>query len=298
MEWWIKFVVATCFAVIGFSVSRWLRVGKPFEYLNDFLFYGVIPATIFLSVARAPSVPLLLALTAVSALHMVGCTVLALAVFRRFGEVERATMVLLSSLPNVVFLAFPLAIALLGSVTPVIPYAIAFNALLPGYVAWLSKSFSGRGKAKPRSYPHVAAFVAGAIANYMGLSSAISRATSIPAVSTAITILNLAAFAIIGSELARVERIDVPRIGLVAIYRFGVSPLLMAIALLALSTLIEVPKGYVVGSVMQSLMAPAVTNVILAKAFGLDTSLASSAVALLTPVSVAIAVALTVLVAV
>jgi len=76
----------------------------------------------------------------------------------------------------------------------------------------------------------------------------------------------------------------------VAAFRFGVSPLVMASMLLGLSMATPVPKLYVVGSMLQSVMAPAVTNVILAKAFGLDTALASSSIAILTPISIAIAV--------
>ncbi|NPA97437.1 MAG: hypothetical protein GXO32_07550 [Crenarchaeota archaeon] len=289
MEWAIKIGVALSFAAAGFVASRFLGARRAFEYWNWFLFYGVIPLTIFLSVARAPNVPVLLALVALSAVHMFICYALSYAATRRFSDRVRITVSLLSSLPNVVFLAFPLAISLIGGVAPVVPYAIAFNSLLPLYIAYLSKR-AGRGRgAKPRSYPHIAAFVAGVIANYLGVSRVVTSVLAAPAPSSVLTVLNLSSFAIIGSELAVVGSIDFSRIGLVAAFRFGVSPLVMLSMLLGLSAMTSVPRIYIVGSMLQSVMAPAVTNVILAKAFDLDTALASSSIAVLTPASIALA---------
>ncbi len=298
MEWLAKLCIALSLALVSFVISKAFpkpSVWRAFEYLNWFLFYVVIPLTIFKSVAKTPNIPVVLALIAACCIHMVLCSAIALACCKRMEPRSRITIALLASLPNVVFLAFPLAIALLGSVAPVVPYAVSFNLLLPIYIAFLSRATGRSGKAKPKSYPHIAAFLVGLIVNYLGASSYVLEPLSSELASTCLTVLNLSAFAVIGSELARVSKLDMPRIGIVMILRLCIAPLLMTCILLSLTPFIRIPKIYALGTVMQSLMAPAVTNVILAKAFELDTVLASSAVATLTPISIAIATALALL---
>ena len=292
MASWVRLLIALAIAAAVFVARRLVGEDRPFNALARALFYGVIPPTIFMAVVRAPSVPLILLLTLVAALHMGIMLAATLGASSSRRSREAVTVACLSSMPNVVFLAFPVAIAVLGTVSPMIPYAVAFNALLPAVIAVLSSWFGSRAS-RPNPAPHIAAFCTATLLKWLSPSAA-EAVASCAQLHQVLAALNLLAFAVVGSELAasRMRRALSRGVGVVVLLRFVASPLLM-LGLLALATrFASIPRVYWVGMLMQSVMAPAITNIVLAKVFNLDTELAATSIAVTTPASVAIAIAI------
>lgn len=281
-----RLLAALLVGLAGYAAARRFGGGWVGRFTR-ILFYYVIPPTIFMAVASAPAANILLILVAVSCIHMALLLTPLLALSSR--EPSRTTMALLSGLPNVVFLAFPLSIALYGTVTPVLPYAIALNMLLPVLLAVLGSWYGGDADA-PSAYPHIAAFTAALIVKLFapGLASTIA---SIEPLHALLSAANLSAFAAIGGELAGCSHILEPGVERVAFLRLVASPLLMLALLTPLSMLVKLPHVMIAGMLIQSVMPPAVANVILARVYGLDSRLAASSIAVLTPASLVLAVA-------
>ncbi len=287
-----KLVTVIALAVLGFATRRCIGLEKLWRILSLILFYFSIPLTIFFSTISAPSIPVLLIATALAFIHMCAVTALSFAIAAKLRSVWLSIAVL-ASLPNSLFLAIPLSEATLGSVFPVLPHAIAFNGVLVISIALLTYLAGGeRGiGASLRALPHILAFAIALILRILNIAPLLLSIDAIHALKLAISYLNLSAFALIGAELALARISPRREVLYVAMLRYIASPAIL-VAILSIPMLPPLPPNVSLGMTMQSFMPPAVTCIVLSKVYNLDSELVALTIAILTPISTAIALAI------
>ncbi len=257
--------------------------------LNSALFYVTLPLSLLLSVARLSGLGAFAAALAAAVAQMYATMALAILASRLLRLTWAAELVTLASLPNAIFIGLPLVGALLGDPAYAAPHAVAFNAVLVALLAYLGRG--GPRRVRAASALYFASFLAGLLLNLAGV-----RARAAPALDYAAGIVsraNMLSFVIVGAGLAglRVSRPVARRLAAVAAFRYLASPLTMAAALAALPAA-RADGRLALGGVLQSVMPPAVTCIVLARELGMDSELVTAGVALLSPASIALAVAL------
>ncbi len=284
-----KLVAVIALAILGFALRRFIGLDKLWHMLSLILFYFSIPLTIFLSTISAPDIPVLLIATALAFIHMLIVTAFSFAIAARLGDTWLSIAVL-ASLPNSLFLAVPLSEAALGDVLPVLPHAIAFNGVLVISIALLTYLAGGeRGVgASSRALPHVLAFVAALALRVSGVAPLLLSVEAVHMLKLATSYLNLSAFALIGAELAIARLAPRKEVLYVAMLRYVASPAIL-LAILSIPTLPPLPHSILLGMAIQSFMPPAVTCIVISRVFNLDSELVALSMAILTPISTAIA---------
>ncbi len=294
MAWWISleaaFIMDISLAAIGFMVGK--RNTNFIAYiaslLNYFLYYVVIPMVIFLSIFNAPSVGLYIFFTILSVLHicilMVSSFLLSSTIFK--DSKNRISITILSSLPNAGYLAIPLAQLLLGTENYVTPYTIAFNILFSLstlLIAFLRKS-KGDLLDIVKLLPPILAIIATTILKIYNLD--IGDMAGNLSIFTSYAVRT--SFLVIGYSLANLKYSALkPLIKpfiMITLIKIPYS-LLMAKAILYF---IVAPSEFVYGFMLQSIMPPAINNIIIAKIFKLNEDLAAVSISILTPVSIAL----------
>ncbi len=285
----VVLVVVLC--ALGYVLRKRFDLDKLFECLTKVLFYFSIPITIFFSTLDAPRISALMQGVAAAFIHMTVLTIILFSIASRLRG-SWIDVAVLASLPNSLFLPTPLSEIVLGSALPILPHAVAFNAVLVVVLAILSMMLreSMGVKLVARVVPYATSFaVALALRIYEPvLCSSLSQ--SLSPLATATNIINLTAFLIVGSEMSFVKSFSIRReVIYVAIARYVASPAIL------LTTILLIPglsNDMVLGMVIQSVMPPAVTCIIVSRMYNLDTELTTLSIAFLTPVSTAIALAI------
>lgn len=287
-------VTAILLALVGFALAQVdLKYIEEFiEVLNKFLFYIVIPGIIFKTIFFAENLYSLVTSVAISIVHIVLVLAVAYLLSRLVwsrDSVKALTFSLTVSMPNVAYLAIPLSIMVFGVAEPVMPYVIAFNILLPIIILLLGYMNSSRGngmKSTKRAIPFLLALTLSLTMRSLG-----STLDSIRVLLDMLTTSSILSFTILGYEFASAYRVFVrgmiDGIALSIAIRYIVSPLAMALMLYVFNV-----PGYSRGLMLQSFMPPAVTVIVIAKMFNLDSKTATMITSILTPLSIAIVIAL------
>ena len=284
-----KLVAVVTLTVLGFVTRRYIGLEKPWHILSLVLFYFSIPLTIFFSTINAPNIPMLLIATVLAFIHMCIVATLSFAIATKRGG-KWPSIAVLVSLPNSLFLAIPLSEAALGSAIPALPHAIAFNGVLVISTAWLSY-LTGRKRGvgtSSRALPHVLAFMTALVLRVINVAPLLLSIDAVHSLMLAINYLNLSAFTLIGAELAVAGFSLRKEVLYVAILRYITSPIILA-AILLIPIIPPLPTDVFLGMFMQSFMPPAVTCIVLSKIYNLDNELTALSIAILTPISTAIA---------
>lgn len=274
---------------VGAALSKlWDR---PIGLLNGLLFYVTLPLSLAASVIRLADLRVFALAFSVALAHMMATMAAAVALSKtaRLGSGDELT--LLSSLPNALFIGFPLAGALLGDSKYAVPHAVAFNAVLVALLAYLGHGGPRRIRFAVALY--AASFAVGLTLNLAGAY----RATPVvfDGIASLTSSVNMLSFAVVGASLTslRVSRSSTKGVALVAAFRYLVSPLLLAAALAAAGRVgARIDAGFAAGALLQSIMPPAVTCIVVGRELKMDENLITAAIVILTPASVALALAL------
>jgi len=287
-----NFIISLVLFIIGyvFVLSRLKLFDVLVNALNIFLFYVTIPLIIFDIIYSEKHLTVFSLAISVSTIHM--AVIFAASYWymkmQRQDDRPRALAFALSlSMSNVAYLAIPLAITVFGDTRYILPYTIAFNIALPvvtfvlSYIGYegINKSRS-IGKAFVRTLPFILAIALALVLRYLELD--LGFLAPVFDINTYFTFLS---FILIGYEFAKFVRRfnkELLKVSLAAlIIKYIVSP----IAMVLLVSVAEIDE-YLRGLLLQSIMPPAVTNIVLAKMFKLDTEIVSLLIVLLTPISI------------
>lgn len=276
--------------VAGFLLSRVAR--SALEVVNQLLFYVTIPLSLVISLAKLGSLLYFAVTLAVATLHMAATLAVSIAVARSSGPRWGKEVVLLSSLPNSLFIALPLSAALLGDAAYAVPHAVASNFVLVALLAYFGTSGPSRVRRALALYAF--SLTLGLALNAAGAYS-MARGT-FDWLNSAVSTANMLSFALVGASiggLRELSRGSARGLALTAAIRYAASPALLAALLAAAGALgAEVGEGFVSGMQLQSLMPPAIMCIVVGRALRMDNGLIAAAIALLTPISVALALAL------
>jgi predicted permease len=293
----LKLIAMIMLTLAGYLISKNVLGSRIIRVVNLFLFYVSIPLTIFLKVATIPSETVFLSLLIVGIVHMLIIFIIAYGVSKAFtiNSLDAISVAISLSLPNALFLAMPLALILFGDVGPVTPYGVAFNIVLPLYVIISARvgSSGGRGGGKlyTRSIPAILSFILGLLTRIVIPS--LASLELIELASSVITNTFYLSFLVIGESLKTMSKAAIKTykhlIVISMMVKYLLSPALVAALIRIFQAVITIDRLFILGMVLQSIMPPAVTSVIIAKEFDLNYEIVSLLLVLLTPVSIALA---------
>ncbi|MCS7105464.1 MAG: hypothetical protein NZ954_07895 [Thermofilaceae archaeon] len=268
---------------IGYLLSRvW---AKPVDTLNKFLFYITLPLSLTLSLAKIGNLSSFAASLALGLAHMLLTMLSSIALAHHLYSESKKELVTLSSLPNAIFIALPLATLLLGDSVYAIPHATVFNIILVLLLAYLG--FSGSNSVRRTIALYTGALALGLLLNLTGAYR--TARNLIDSTSNFTSTANTLSFIVVGASLSKlkVSRRILKGLVFVAAARYILSPALLALALASMEAFqISIEDGFVKGAILQSIMPPAVTCIVLGKALNMDEDLIATAIAVLSPVSV------------
>jgi predicted permease len=296
----INWVISFSVSILGYVIARIKhnRVSEVFiGIINSSLFYLAVPITIFDAVYSEKNLLFFSSLIAASIAHMVLLFILSYVIVYMLNlkNTTRILALLLSAaMPNAGFVAIPLALMVFGDTKIIIPYTIAFNILVPIIVVTLGflsgkneNRFNSIARSMYTSIPFLISFISALVLNLMRLELSL--------VSTLLSIIKwytILSFLIIGYELAKViEKTKIRNLGvflgIIAFARYMFSPILI----LAMNLIIDF-GNYRRGLLLQSIMPPAITNIILAKKYDLDIDIVVLSIAVFTPLSIILSLVL------
>ena len=293
----LEVITMIILTLAGYSISRSVLGSRIIRVVNLFLFYVSIPLTVLIKVATISSEAVFLSLLIISIVHMFIIYIIAYGVSKTFtaNSLDATSTALSLSLPNSLFLAVPLALILFGDVGPVLPYGVATNIVLPLYAIMLARTSSSRGrdggKLYTRSIPITLSLILGLLLRITMPS--LASLEQIKLVSSVITNSFYLSFLIIGESLKTIGRASIKAykhlIAISMIVKYLLSPALVIALIYISQTIITIDELFILGMITQSIMPPAVVNLIFAKAFDLNYEIISLILVLLTPVSIALA---------
>jgi predicted permease len=296
----INWVISFSVSILGYVIARIKhnRVSEVFiGIINSSLFYLAVPITIFDAVYSEKNLLFFSSLIAASIAHMILLFILSYVIVYMLNlkNTTRILALLLSAaMPNAGFVAIPLALMVFGDTKIIIPYTIAFNILVPIIVVTLGflsgkneNRFNSIARSMYTSIPFLISFISALVLNLMRLELSL--------VSTLLSIIKwytILSFLIIGYELAKViEKTKIRNLGvflgIIAFARYMFSPILI----LAMNLIIDF-GNYRRGLLLQSIMPPAITNIILAKKYDLDIDIVVLSIAVFTPLSIILSLVL------
>lgn len=280
-------------AATGFALGR--RNSSSVLYmismLNHFLYYIVLPMIVLTSIFSTPSVSIYVFLIFLSILHMCILIISSLLLSRVVSSnaKDRMAAIMTSSLPNAGYLAIPLAMLILGAEYYVVPYAVAFNIVLSLSLILIGlKTSRGRNPNLLKSLPPIMAVTASIIMKqYLpsvesvvnGLSTFTSHAvrTSFLIVGYGLAGLSYSSLKSLAKPLLLISLVKIP-------YSLFIARIIFLFA--------AVPNEFIRGFMLQSVMPPAINNIVIARMFKLNEDLVAASIALITPISVILSIIL------
>ena len=287
-----KYITILLLTAIGYALKRCQGLERVWHGVSLILFYFSIPLTIFFSTAEMLEIDTLLLAILLAFIHMVCVMAISFVLAAKLRGVW-ITIAVLGSLPNSLFLALPLSEVVLNNVHSVIPHAIAFNGVLIFTIAILERFIDRRGgyNSVIRTLPYLLAFVLAMILRYLELTSQILSLEVVTMVRHVVELVNLSAFMLLGAELEAIKAVLRKEIVYVAILRYLVSPATL-MAVLSIFPISLASQTLILGMVIQSLMPPAIMCIPVSRLYNLDRELVALAIAILTPISTLIAMAI------
>jgi len=287
-----QIVLLLVLILLGYILKRSFSIDILFNYIIKTLFYIVIPLTVFFSTLRSPNIPILLISTVIAFIHLVIMLITSFSLVKllpNISYIDRITIATLVSLPNSLFLAIPLSIILFNDALPVLPHAIAFNAILVLTILLLSTITElHRKRIDLRTVlPYLKAFLLGLLLKSI-TSAHLYCNTYIETIVKILNYINYSAFLVLGGELIVLKIKYMKEVLYIIPLKFFLSPLVLISILIPINTRIYIPINYIHGLLLQSLMPPAITNIVIAKIYKLNSPLTTLSIAFLTPLSIII----------
>lgn len=296
-----KLAIALFLVVAGYLLSK-TKLSRINDFIVKILFYVVIPMNVFYNIVLTEAFTAYLKTTLGAIIHLVSVYALAIAIFPKILKCDSkclVTAILLASLPNVVFLPLTLMSIMYGDTAPVTPYSIAFSIILatftPLIIVKYGKDFPGKLLNLKKVikemllFPPTGTFMVALALRFVIGFELVLKEPLLDYFYRNVNELNLLAFMIIGSSI-NFSKIVVNKsiLALVMLWRYVIS----LITGLTLANLLNLEGVWFTGMVIQSLMPPAVTNIILAKTYNLNEEITSTLIIMLTPISVIIVIPL------
>lgn len=286
-----KLLISLVFAIIGFIIATFKLKGGTIvvNIINKSLFYIIIPIIIFNSIYGSEELYIFISTILTSAIHIFLVFVTAYIMYLVIGIKETKSILAFSisvAMPNAAYLAIPLSTIFFGDSKSVIPYTIAFNIILPIIIITLcciySKWSNERNLVIAKSIPFILALLLAFILRNLDIDI-----TGLYTLANIASLYTITSFILIGYELANsisknIKQFTITLLLAIAI-RFIISPIIM----IALVNFLNV-SNYLNGLMLQSIMPPAVTNIVIAKMFKLDTDIVSILISVMTPASIVI----------
>jgi predicted permease len=285
--------------VVSYIISYRRSLQRVVNAINYYLFYIAIPLTVFIKVGTMGSETNFLNALIVSQLHIIVMFIISYAVARTMykDNVDRVSLTMSIAMPNAGFLAIPLAVAMFGTAFHVIPYMVAFNITLPLLTLVLAKLYATRRgnatKIYVKALPALSALLCATVFKQLELGFCLQGILqTVDAVLSASFYLS---FVIVGYMLTQLRLCDIKKsahaIAVSMLVKYLSSPIIILVLAHTLLRYMSTDFAYMQGALLQSLMPPAVTNIVLAKVFQLNENLVSLFILLLTPLSIVIALA-------
>uniref|UniRef100_A0A7C4FF24 AEC family transporter n=1 Tax=Ignisphaera aggregans TaxID=334771 RepID=A0A7C4FF24_9CREN len=294
-----RLLIIPTLIIVSYAISYRRSLQRVVNAINYYLFYIAIPLTVFIKVGTMGSETDFLNALIVSQLHIIAMFIISYAVARTMCKdiVDRVSLTMSIAMSNTGFLAIPLAVALFGTAFHVIPYMVAFNITLPLLTLVLAKFYATRrGNATNiyvKALPVLSALLCATVFKQLELGFHLQGILqTVDAVLSASFYLS---FVIVGCMLTQLRLSDVKKsahaIAVSMLVKYLLSPIIILVLVHTLFRYMSTDFAYMQGVLLQSLMPPAVTNIVLAKVFQLNENLVSLFILLLTPLSIVIALA-------
>jgi predicted permease len=296
-----KMLIMLISTLCGFTISHIKSLQKFVDLINIYLFYVATPITIFIKVSTASSEIEFVAMLAISLLHIalvfIATFAVAKAIHRDFDDA--LSLAISISMPNAGFLAIPLAIMLFGDSLGVIPYTIAFNIALPLFafvLARISAVRSGNRKIYVKVVPILLALLVGIAHRLAEPRLHIHIESYLQLADTIVSSSFYSSFIVLGATFAMLSLYDLRSYGTVLKIsiplKYIASPILAIVLIHVFTRYFSISTPFLQGILLQSIMPPAVLNLILARAFKLNEKMVSLLVTLLTVLSIILSLAI------
>ncbi|MEM0212869.1 MAG: hypothetical protein QW348_01240 [Ignisphaera sp.] len=295
-------LIMVVLTIAGFMLSRWgSKYGDIFiNASNSYLFYVAVPAILVIKIGFTQISYIFAILMLISSLHIILMLVTSFLLFRPLAEPITALSASLSlSMPNSAYLAIPLALILWGDSIYVLPYMIAFNIILPFLTMFLAYITARRMHEKSvyfKSLPVLIGFALALIARILYDAEYGDSTTIVNCIDNLISYSFYLSFIVIGGSIGKLSmkvlKNDIKIVATSCIIKYILSPLLMLLlSFLLLNNFNTSNNLYIHGLILQSIMPPAVINIVLGKVFHLNEELITILLILLTPISIALSLA-------
>ncbi|MEM1736826.1 MAG: hypothetical protein QXD57_02940 [Ignisphaera sp.] len=288
-------VIMVVLAVVGYVFGK-LRskiIDVCMDLVNKSLFYLVIPTIIFKAIYGSNDLESISLAIVISGIHILSMFLISYITSYLIGiknSDESLAITISLSMPNAGYLAIPLSVALIGDSRYVVPYTIAFNIALPLLILILSTFYNTNNSGKInliKSVPFLFALTVSLLLKLFNVYIAIPQM-----IFRSIDTIIMSSFMIIGYEFSKIT-IDTMKSSLKPVFlgiiiRYIVSPIMLILLMLHNSLINNF--NYYRGLMLQSVMPPAVSNIILAKVYNLKSEVVSILIVVLTPISIVITV--------
>ena len=288
-----RLVLSAVFFAVGLMLGR-RGVRGPSRILGKVLLYIVLPYLMVYGIVYT-SMTLVRSVTLVAVAYVaISAAVIPLTYLKFLGRGPGVGAAMISSLfPNVGFLPIPLMLLLYGDPMPAVLYASMYNVASAPVIPVLA---SVGGESKPTAsliirrvltFPFtIAAVVAFAIR--FTLHPTPPAPPPLPLVKDVFSEANIASFLIVGDAIAR-SRFGFRREVLAVMgWRLLASPA-MHLGILAAIASTSLPAVWVAGILIESFMPPATMNLVYAMMYGLDEEVVAVSIAYITPIALALA---------
>ncbi|MEM2285811.1 MAG: AEC family transporter [Ignisphaera sp.] len=290
-------VVMFVLTVLGymFGKIRSKIIDVCMDLVNKLLFYVVIPAIIFKAIYGSNDLENISSAIVTSGTHISLMFIISYITSYAIGiknSKELSAIMISLSMPNVGYLAIPLSVVLIGDSRYVVPYTIAFNIVLPLLILILSIFYSTNNSSKinlVKSVPFLFSLAVSLFLKFLNIYIAVPQM-----IFRSIDIIILSSFVIIGYEFSKIVidtmKSSIKFVLLGVIMRYMVSPIVLILLILQNGLINNF--NYYRGLMLQSVMPPAVSNIILAKVYNLKSEIVSILTVVLTPISITITIAI------
>ncbi|MEM0489962.1 MAG: hypothetical protein QXH73_01950 [Ignisphaera sp.] len=288
-------VIMVVLTVVGYVFGK-LRskiIDVCMDLVNKSLFYLVIPTIIFKAIYGSNDLESISLAIVISGIHILSMFLISYITSYLIGiknSNESLAITISLSMPNAGYLAIPLSVALIGDSRYVVPYTIAFNIALPLLILILSTFYNTNNSGRInliKSVPFLLALTVSLLLKLFNVYIAIPQM-----IFRSIDTIIMSSFMIIGYEFSKIT-IDTMKSSLKPVFlgiiiRYIVSPIMLILLMLHNSLINNF--NYYRGLMLQSVMPPAVSNIILAKVYNLKSEVVSILIVVLTPISIVITV--------
>lgn len=289
----VKLLIVTALLIAGYVLVRF-KYGYVVDSISKFLLYVVIPINLALTLLTSKALSTYAKVTLGAIAHLAIVSVLALLIFPKLIRSDGKSLcssILLASLPNSIFLPVSMSVLIFGSAELVLHYSVAFSVVLALIAPLVLATYGGYGGSlsalsvlkKLLTFPPTAAFLVALALKAVMPDDPQQPTYILTLLKDYVSQVNLLGFMVMGSALGLVKLgVNKLAFSLVTTWRFLVS-LVIGVSV---AYLLGISGLWFLGVVIQSVMPPAVTNIILARTYRLNEELVSTAVITLTPISI------------